>query len=97
MQTKTTVRRRFRRLVRLLMMVLHYHRGMKDISHLLTTRTAVEMQWYELHVSSEARKLAFDPSLYSRERVSAIIDACTCPFKRGICDVSETFVSIERL
>ena len=58
------------------MMVLHYQRGMKDISHLLTTRTAVEMQWYELHVSSEARKLAFDPSLYSRERVSHSRHVC---------------------
>ena len=51
------------------MMVLHYHRAMRDISHQLTPRTAVEMQWYELHVSKEATKLAFDPSLYSRERV----------------------------
>ena len=57
-------------MVRLVVMVLHYHRGMKDISNRLTVRTAVEMQWYELHASREATKLAFDASLYSRERVS---------------------------
>jgi hypothetical protein len=34
-----------------------------------TMRTAVEMQWFALNQSKEARKLAFNPAVFSKEKV----------------------------
>lgn len=51
-------------------MVVHFLRAMVDLSSDLTTKTAAEMQWYTLNSSKEAKKLAFNPSLYAKNRVN---------------------------
>ena len=62
-------RTRFGRAQRVVRTVLHCVRALVDISDSLTSRTAVEDQWYELNNSREVKKLAFNPAVFAKSRV----------------------------
>lgn len=44
-----------------------------DISDTKTIRTATEERWYTLYTSQEARRLAFNKMVYSKERVKTFV------------------------
>ncbi|XP_064648020.1 cyclic nucleotide-binding domain-containing protein 2-like [Lineus longissimus] len=46
-------------------------RVMLDVSASMTVQTATELQWHTLNNSSEAQKLVFNKSLFSRDRIYA--------------------------
>jgi hypothetical protein len=62
-------RKRFIHAIRLVQCSVRLLRIMVEVSAALTVQTATELQWHTLHNSSEAQKLVFNKSLFSRDRV----------------------------
>ncbi|XP_069114237.1 cyclic nucleotide-binding domain-containing protein 2-like [Argopecten irradians] len=59
---------RFRVAILCVRVLVRWLRIIISISDRMTSRTATEEQWYTLYNSSEARALAFNKSMFSRER-----------------------------
>lgn len=66
-------RERFQQSFNLIQVLIRVMRCIIHLSDEQTMRTAVEMQWYALNQSKEARKLAFNPAYYSKSKVTSHI------------------------
>ncbi|KAK3101866.1 hypothetical protein FSP39_006884 [Pinctada imbricata] len=62
---------KFRQIAQGIRLLIRWFRIIIEISDEKTTRTATEEQWYTLYTSQEARKLAFNKSMFARERAFA--------------------------
>lgn len=64
---------RFKMAAKCVLVLIRWLNAIIDISDTKTIRTATEERWYTLYTSQEARRLAFNKMVYSKERVNISI------------------------
>lgn len=68
---KKSLKLRFKMAAKCVLVLIRWLNAIIDISDTKTIRTATEERWYTLYTSQEARRLAFNKMVYSKERAFA--------------------------